>query len=139
MDKILKKYKHFSEFTFTSNDVLTKVCNAPKTGAGVYIVYQVDKKNTESLVYIGKSGTLYQSETWSAQLLYGRINNTVGKIKREVFWKNMIMQHKLKHLRVEWYVTFDDSIKHIPAYVEALLLQEYYSKYRSIPAWNFQF
>jgi hypothetical protein len=42
-------------------------------------------------------------------------------------------------LEVYWWVTYDECIKHIPAYVEALLIQRYYDDYKKLPRWNTEF
>lgn len=47
MYKELEKFTVKGNFTFTPNDSLEEVCNAPETGSGVFVVYAVSamKKN----------------------------------------------------------------------------------------------
>ncbi len=139
MERILSRYKDAGFFDYKSGADLKKLCrNLNKKG--VYLIYRTTAANKDELVYIGKSGTLYQNG-WSKQTLQGRIPNKVGKDEtRQQFFERKFVEEKILNLKIRWYTTFDDSeLFHVPSYTEALLLQKYYDEYRRLPEWNNEF
>ena len=57
----LDKYKSNGHFFFSADDELSTVCNAPKNGVGIYIVYALKGGKIE-LIYIGSSGKYYKAD-----------------------------------------------------------------------------
>ena len=53
----LSEYKTNDHFFFKGDDSLDKVCNAPKDGSGVYLIYALAHGRIE-LIYIGSSGKM---------------------------------------------------------------------------------
>ena len=57
MYKEVKKFKIKSSFTFTPDQNLEEVCNAPDNGNGVFLVFAVEGE-TKELIMIGSTGTV---------------------------------------------------------------------------------
>ena len=130
----LTKYKTNGHFFFEIGQTLSQVCNAPEK-AGVYYILMLRKGKIE-LVYIGASGTINQKGEFSSQLLRGRLNNKQDGKKRQQFFEAIMLENEIDALDIYWFVTFDDKHRHIPTYIEALLLQKYFDIYGCLPQWN---
>lgn len=130
----LTKYQNNGHFFFEKGQTLSQVCNAPEK-AGVYYILMLCKGKIE-LVYIGASGTINQRGEFSTQLLRGRINNKQDGKKRQHFFEAIMLGNEIDALDIYWFVTFDDKHRHIPTYVEALLLQKHFDIYGCLPKWN---
>jgi hypothetical protein len=130
----LTKYKNNGHFFFEKGQTLSLVCNAPEK-AGVYYILMLRKGKIE-LVYIGASGTINQQGQFSTQLLRGRINNKQDGKKRQQFFEAIMLENEIDALDIYWFVTFDDKHRHLPTYVEALLLQKHFDIYGCLPQWN---
>jgi len=103
------------------------------------MIYQLRKGKIE-LVYIGASGTLNQKGSFSKQLLKVRL--TKGKqdgIPRQNYFEQMMRMNDIEALDIYWWVTFDENHRHIPAYVEGILLQRNFDLYGGLPPWNKEF
>lgn len=126
------------EFKLKKNGNLREIVKNEKVpkSRGVYVIWSVTN-GTETVVYVGKSGTVAADGTWGAQTLRSRIVS--GKqqgASRRVFFPTVIEKSE-GHLRFEWFVTsgqFDGEL--LPAFAEALLVQEYYGEYKRIPCLN---
>lgn len=141
----LHQYTNKNQFYFALNDSLAEVCNAPSDKSGVYIV-SVISKDSENIIYIGSSGKIQQNgslKTRKAGLggLKDRIINgkQFGKIPRRISWNTQMKKQAIEKLVIRWWVTFDDKNRHIPAYVEAVLIQEYFDINGMLPVWNNEF
>jgi len=138
----LKKYKSNNHFPLLPNGNLEKVCNAPKTGCGVYLVFAL-KKGKIDLVYIGSSGKIQNNGTLKQRIggLYDRIVNgyQFGKIPRKISWIQKIKKEGIDGLDIYWYETFNEEIKDIPAFTEAILIQRYFDINLRLPSWNNEF
>lgn len=136
----LTKYCHHGAFIFSRSDQLARVCNAPRFGCGIYSVYALTKEG-EELVYVGSSGAMTTAGIRERDGgIYDRIVN--GKQFDDVrkrSWPNMMHSQGIDRLEVHWYVTVDDNIAHIPKYVEALLIQDFYDEKKRLPRWNQEF
>lgn len=138
-DKFLTK----GEFCFSSDKKLRKESkDVPKTKSGVYLIYGV-LNGEKQLIYIGKAGTWMKID-FQNQKLFGRINNranTKTKMSREEYFKSKMNVDLFDSLVFHWFVTYDESLKFLPAYVEAELLQLYFqlSGYKKLPKWNEKF
>lgn len=134
----LSKYKSTNHFFFNSEDDLSKVCNAPKNGVGVFLVYALKNGRIE-LVYIGASGKLLQNGNLNERI--GGINDTIvnGKqfeVERRKSWKSIVEYNKIEALDVYWYETFDQENFDIPNTIKGLMLQKFFDIYGTLPKWN---
>ena len=138
----LKKYKTNDHFFVMKNSALEKVCNAPKTTSGIYLVFALKKGRIE-LVYIGSSGKIQNDGSIKHREggLYDRIVNghQFGKIPRKISWLNKINEEGMDGLDVYWYDTFNNKTKDIPAFVEAVIIQRHFDIYNKLPDWNIEF
>jgi len=138
----LKKYKTNDHFFVMKNSSLEKVCNAPKTCNGIYLVFALKKGRIE-LVYIGSSGKIQNDGSIKHREggLYDRIVNghQFGKIPRRISWLNKIKEEDMDGLDVYWYDTFNNKTKDIPAFVEAVIIQKHYDINEKLPDWNIEF
>lgn len=130
----LTKYKNNGHFFFKRGQTLLQVCNAPEQ-PGVYYILMLRKGKIE-LVYIGSSGTINQQGKFSSQLLRGRINNKQTGMKRQQFFEEIMLQKEIDAFDIYWFITFDKDNRHLPSYVEALLLQKHFDIYGCLPQWN---
>ena len=130
----VKKYKTNGHFFFEKGNTLSQVCNAPEQ-PGVYYILML-RKGKIQLVYIGSSGTINQKGKFSTQLLRGRLNNKQDGKKRQHFFEEIMLENEIDALDIYWFVTFDEKRQHIPAYVEALLLQKHFDIFGCLPLWN---
>lgn len=103
---------------------------------GVYLIYGV-REGTRELLYVGKSGTLHQDGTFSAQKLRRRIaKGKQRRMSRRRFYPKQMTQLGLDALEFEWFVTVSEQIRIIPAKAEADLLQAYFEEHGALPRWN---
>ena len=138
----LKKFKTNDHFFVMKNSALEKVCNAPKTTSGIYLVFALKKGRIE-LVYIGSSGKIQNDGSIKHREggLYDRIVNghQFGNIPRKISWLNKINEEGMDGLDVYWYDTFNNKTKDIPAFVEAVIIQRHFDIYNKLPDWNIEF
>lgn len=137
----LEKYKKTDHFFFDKSDTLESVCNAPKKGVGVYVVYQLKGGRIE-LVYIGSSGMVLQSGDLKVRI-GGMADDIVngeqfGKA-RKVSWKAKLTAENIDAVDVYWYETFDKENHDIPNVVKGVLLQRFYEIHGALPKWNKEF
>ena len=139
----LVKYTEHGDFIFKSNDKLAKVCkDVPSSKSGVYLVYAVSN-NKEELIYIGRTG----------QLLYGYAKHRKGGLKghfttgkqqlgyevpnlRQVSWPKKMKEEEIDYLKVEWFVTLDETNNDCPMELEKSLLNSYKESNGTLPRWN---
>jgi len=135
----LNNYKNKGSFSFKRDKKLEKVCNAPTKSSGIYIVYSM-AESKDKPIYIGSSGKMQKDGKIRHRKngLYGRIVNgkQFDKSRRKLSWPKKMKEQQIDELNIYWYVTFDDENTDIPAYVEAVSIQKYYNKFRSLPDWN---
>ncbi len=146
MIEILSKYKICDSFELYSDGDLKQVCNAPKDKVGVYLWSDLD--NPGRLLYIGSSGRVrcdgkLQVRKSNGTGLYGRLveghqfAKVLGqKLKRHESLPLMMIKDEIQRIKIEWYVTWDELNTHIPAYVEAILLQRHYETFKNLPRWH---
>jgi hypothetical protein len=138
MFKGLEKYNNKGEFTFESGDRLVDHCKNIPNESGVYLIYTI-KANQEELVYIGASGKMKQDGSFGVQKLNKRLKNMQNsKLTRQKHFECEMEVNELDLIKVKWYVTFDEATKHLPLFVEAVLLQEFYQQHEQLPKWNKQ-
>ncbi|MFS4466187.1 hypothetical protein [Maribacter sp. 2210JD10-5] len=134
----LDKYKSNGHFFFSADDELSTVCNAPKNGVGIYIVYALKGGKIE-LIYIGSSGKILQSGHKKVRIggMCDRLVN--GKQfgdARKRSWKTKLISEKIEALDIYWYETFDKANRDIPNTVEGIIIQRFYEVYGVLPKWN---
>jgi len=73
--------------------------------------------------------------------LYDKIVNghQFAKTGRKYTWPNQMKIENIERLEITWYETFTDKIKVIPTYIEAQILQEYFTEKGTLPRWNIAF
>ena len=134
----LNKYKANGHFFFSESDELKNVCNAPKNGIGVYIVYALKDGKIE-LIYIGSSGKILQNGHKKVRVggMCDRlINGKQFDDARKRSWKKKIIEENIEALDIYWYETFDKVNSDIPNTVEGILIQRFYEIYGVLPKWN---
>lgn len=137
----LEKFKSNGHFFFEEKDELKDVCNAPKNGVGVYIVYALQNGKIE-LIYIGSSGKILQNGTLKIRKggIYDRIVN--GKQfdePRRISWKQKILSERIEALDVYWYETLDKNHNDIPSSIEGIIIQRFFDIHGYLPKWNKEF
>ena len=137
----LKDFKSNS-FTFTPEDSLEEVCNAPEAGSGVFLVYSVDGDSKE-LIMVGSTGTVQNDGTLKIKNggLFDKIVNghQFAKTGRKYSWPTQMQKENMNRLEVVWYETFNEKNKGIPTSVEGLVLQNFLNENGRLPKWNVAF
>ena len=138
MFNILEKYKSNGHFFYEKNDNLREVCNAPRSGIGIYLIYALKKGKVE-LTYIGSTGKITQNGMIKTRKggIYDRIVNRkqFGEIRNRA-WNKQIIIEEIEALDIYWYETFDHDNSDIPAMVEGQTIQQFYEIYGKLPNWN---
>ncbi|MEZ0183610.1 hypothetical protein AB9T89_15310 [Flavobacterium oncorhynchi] len=142
MSKELEKFKSSNSFTFTVNDSLEEVCNAPEGSAGIFVVYEIDGDSKE-LIMAGSTGTVQNDGTLKSKSggLYDKIVNghQFAKTGRKYSWPAQMKLENISVLEVVWYETFNADVKAIPTAVEAQVLQNFLDENGKLPRWNVAF
>lgn len=142
MYKELKKFKTQNTFTFTQEDSLETVCNAPEAGSGVFVVYAVEGEEKE-LIMVGSTGTVQNDGSLKSKNggLYDKIVNghQFAKTGRKYSWPAQMKLENIECLEVTWYETFNDKSKGIPTFVEGQVLQNFLDENGKLPRWNVAF
>jgi len=142
MFKELTKYKKCNQFIFEIENELSEVCNAPQEGNGVYLVYEVTGDEKE-LLFIGSTGTIQNNGELKVKVggIYEKIVNAqqFGKLSRRKAWPIQMKKENIEALEVHWFETYNEKTKHIPTYVEALILQKFLDENARLPRWNVAF
>lgn len=142
MYKELKKFKTQNTFTFTQEDSLETVCNAPESGSGVFMVYAVEGEEKE-LIMVGSTGTIQNDGTLKIKNggLYDKIVNghQFAKTGRKYSWPAQMKLENIERLEVSWYETFNEKNKVIPTFVEGQMLQNFLDENGTLPRWNVAF
>lgn len=140
---ITKKYNHNGCFVLSREDNLKDIAkDIPDTKSGVYLVY-AKKDKEEELIYIGCSGKMkrdrfeHRKGGIRRRITHGHQFGKGSEYERHRIWKMKMEEENIESLIVYWYITFDEGIiEHIPAFVEATLIQEYYNIHKTLPKWN---
>ena len=137
----LEKYKSNGHFFIEKESELKDVCNAPKSGVGVYVVYAL-KNGRIDLIYIGSSGKVKQDGSKKIRVggMYDRlVNGTQFNSPRRISWIKKIEKEELDALDVYWYETFDRNNMDIPTSIEGLIIQRHFETFGKLPKWNKEF
>ncbi|MDX6189163.1 hypothetical protein SGQ83_07385 [Flavobacterium sp. Fl-318] len=142
MNKELEKFKVSNSFTFTVEDSLEQACNAPESGAGVFVVYAVEG-DAKELIMVGSTGTVQNDGTLKSKNggLYDKIVNghQFAKTGRKYSWPAQMKLENITALEVVWYETFTVEVKGIPTTVEGQVLQNFLDANGKLPKWNVAF
>jgi len=134
----LEKYKLNGHFFFEKNDNLREICNAPKSGIGIYLIYALKNGNIE-LVYIGSTGKITQNGMIKTRKggIYDRLVNgkQFGEIRNRA-WNKLMIIEEIEALDIYWYETFDKNNNDIPAMTEGKIIQQFHEIYGKLPKWN---
>jgi hypothetical protein len=141
MYKELKKIKNTNNFSFTINDSLEEVCNAPET-SGIFLVYDA-KEAAKELIMVASTGTIQNDGTLKSKNggLYDKIVNghQFAKTGRKYSWPAQMKLENIDRLEVYWYESFNDKIKLIPTTLEGQILQNFLDENGKLPRWNVAF
>lgn len=142
MYKELKKFKTQNTFSYTADDSLEEVCNAPESGSGVFLVYAVDGEEKE-LIMVGSTGTVQNDGSLKIKNggLFDKIVNghQFAKTGRKYTWPKQMGIENISRLEVSWYETFNDKNKVIPTFAEGQVLQNFLDENGRLPKWNVAF
>ncbi len=134
----LSKYENNGHFFLAEDQSLRRECKAPDK-PGVYCILKLWKGEKE-LVYIGASGTMKQNGEFQDQLLWGRlVNGKQDGMRRQNYFTNQFLMNDVESFEIYWFVTYDEHSKHLPKYVEGVLLQKYFELKGCLPLWNKSF
>ena len=133
----LEKYQQ-GHFFFEKGQSLKQQSKEVPSLSGVYYFLRLSKGKVD-IVYIGKSGTIQIDGSFKKQTLKERINNKQENIKRQHFLEQKIEDETIDALEIYWFVTFDDNHQDLPAFIEGLLMQQYFDIYGTLPPWNKDF
>ena len=139
--ELLNDYSQmFSEhgsFTLRKDEKISQRCREEGVSdkPGVYLIYGLHRSE-HKLLYVGKAGTLQQDGTFKKQKLLGRLNAVQDGIPRQRFFQEQIEHLDLDALVFNWFVTFSQQVRVIPAKAELDLLQAYFDEYHKLPLWH---
>ncbi len=113
--------------------------NSVPNDFGIYLIFKINDANRcKDLIYIGKAGSISNDGSRKRQGIRRRlVNQHSGENRTEYFLK--YMDENKTSLLFEWYVTFDDTIQLLPAFVEAKLIQEFFINNNKLPELNKSF
>jgi hypothetical protein len=141
MYKELKKIKTTNSFSFTTNDNLEEICNAPET-SGIFLVFDT-KEAVKELIMVGSTGTIQNDGTLKSKSggLYDKIVNghQFAKTGRKYTWPAQMKLEDIERLEVYWYESFNDKTKLIPTTLEGQILQNFLDQNGKLPRWNVAF
>lgn len=128
-------------FIFRVSDNLSYVCNAPSFASGFYLIYAFEKGNY-NLIYIGISGLEDNKGVFKHRKggLRGRFltGKQFGE-RRQIAWSKKMESENIDHLKVKWFITYDDVKKDVPRNIERNLLKKYFDLNLVLPRWNSNF
>lgn len=90
----------------------------------------------ENIIYIGKAGEFTTFGEKKAQGLQKRLTNIRDKKTANIYYKDIFAFLDIEKIVLEYFET-DENL--IPAYIEAYLIQEYYTKNNKLPIINKSF
>lgn len=122
-----------SSFTLNINEKLSKKVKEIKlpNSFGIYIVYK-NQKSYENIIYIGKAGEIKNDGSFKNQGLLKRLTNVRNNKTANNYFKELFCDD-IDKIIIEYFETSDGII---PSFVEASLVQEYFSKFSKLPLLN---
>lgn len=101
---------------------------------GIYIIYHPDG---DSIIYIGKGGTLKQDGNYTNQKLNGRLKASRSNLNNSFeYFKQFMNQNNYQILR--FYIFYSNQ-NIPPAYLEAVVLYNFYNINNCLPILNNEF
>jgi len=148
---LLRRFPFHGVLSFHKEQKWSAVTRSVPNAPGVYIILRDCSSIREirhakaniagRVLYIGHSGTLSESGRFKNQLLMERISRgkQFGGSRRKTIQQKM-KHEKLSGVTVLWIATVWKNRKTLPAFIELLLLQEYWQDptTASLPPWNKQ-
>ena len=129
----LKKYKKHNHFFFGATDSVKEVCNAPDSGHGVCIIYELRLGRVE-LVYIGGSGSPNKLEYKGIKDFI--LNGKSASTPKSKSWAVKMLAENIDALDVYWWITDDKENNEDAFEVELDLLDLYVDINDELPKWN---
>lgn len=132
----LKKTYEWGSYEYSNRSEKFRSCTT-KHFRGVrekerYGVYVVRQRDTREVLYIGKGGTLDSQGQFKGQNVPGRLKNVKSiNVKADEWFLNLLQ--KKGPLTIEYIFL---PISRSPAFVEAILLQEYLNEHHHLPYKN---
>jgi len=132
------KYSISGEFSFSTDDSISSVCNAPRGQlqfGGIYLIYAVKSEGDPELIYVGISGRV-DKKTGKLVSRKDGINGRIVNGKRDGelrknFWKREMHKENILRLVFKWYVVHDNGLfQDCPEKLEKQLIVKYQ------PRWN---
>ena len=122
-----------SSFSLNINEKLSKKVKEIKlpNSFGIYIIYK-NQKSYENIIYIGKAGEIKNNGTSKNQGLLKRLTNVRNNKTANNYFKELFCDD-IDKIIIEYFETSDGII---PSFVEASLVQEYFSKFLRLPLLN---
>jgi len=84
----------------------------------------------------------YSEDIDLVQIAKGPIGPILDAIRKQLKFlgaKGRFREENIDGLDIYWFVTFDKTNRDLPGYVEGLIMQIYFERYGSLPAWNNSF
>ena len=92
---------------------------------------------------VGSTGTIQNDGTLKTKNggLYDKIVNgqQFAKTGRKYTWPTQMQKEEIAQLEVFWYETFNAKTSIIPTFVEAQVLQSFFTENGRLPRWNVAF
>jgi len=129
----INSYFQHSSFVLNFDEKLsqkTKEIKLPNS-FGIYIIYQ-NQKSYENIIYIGKAGEVKNNGTFKNQGLLKRLKNVRNNKTANNYFKELFCDD-IDKIIIEYFETSDGII---PSFVEASLIQEYFSAFSKLPLLN---
>lgn len=122
-----------SSFTLNINEKLSKKVKEIKltNSFGIYIIYK-NQKSYGNIIYIGKAGEIKNDGSFKNQGLLKRLTNVRNNKTANNYFKELFCDD-IDKIIIEYFETSDGII---PSFVEASLVQEYFSKFLRLPLLN---
>lgn len=122
-----------SSFTLNINEKLSKKVKEVKlpNSFGIYIIYK-NQKSYKNIIYIGKAGEIKNNGSFKNQGLLKRLKNVRNKKTANNYFTELFCDD-IDKIIIEYFETSNGII---PSFVEASLVQEYFSKFLKLPLLN---
>ena len=134
----IEQYENNGHFFFDGETHIKDVCNAPKSGVGIYLVYALKNGKIE-LIYVGSIGKITKEGFIKTRKegMYDKIVKGVqfGEIRNKA-WKKQLFIEDIEALDVYWYETFNKKHIDIPTVVAGNIIQQFFNIYGKLPKWN---
>lgn len=142
MFKELNKITVKNSFSFSQDEQLDLVCNAPENASGIFLVYAIENGQKE-LIMVASTGTVQNNGSLKSKNggLYDKIVNghQFAKTGRKYSWPAQMKLENIDTLEIFWYDTFNENIQLIPTSLEGQILQEFFDEHKKLPRWNVAF